>query len=150
MNIYKIFVLITVILLIFFRWIIKCWTESVIILGVFKYDVPNIYLKLSMITLIVITIIIGLIIIFNIYSYKIIKGKQPPIGNRGERGLRGEKGINGICGGGCGNDLCYKKIMRVIVEAYNSWREIKGIEKISKFQEINNLFIKSKIKQIYS
>ena len=148
MNIYLSFILSVLLFFATIWWIISCWRNNVINYIFFKMTTKNTFLKILLLALGIFTLATLLFISFTFYSYQVTKIKKPPMGIKGEVGLRGAKGSNGICKGSCDNNLCYKKIMRVIIETYNSWREIKGVEKLSRYQEINNLYIKSKIKQL--
>lgn len=148
MNFFYKFVITVLTIIALLRWFYNIWTEQFVGIGKIGITLDNFYVRISILSLIISTIILIVIAGFSIYSYNVTKNKKPPSGDPGVTGLRGTPGKAGSCQGGCGNKLCYKKIMQTINETYNIWKKAKGLPVLTHGQHINNLFLKKKATQM--
>lgn len=146
------FVITVLTIIALFRWFYNIWTEQ--FLGIELFDMKlgmtlnNFYIRISILSLIISTIVIIAIASFSAYVYNLTRNKQPPVGDKGDIGLRGNSGKPGSCQGGCDNKLCYRKIMQTITETYNIWKKAKGLPVLTHGQQISNIFLKKKASQM--
>lgn len=92
----------------------------------------------------------------NIYIYgasssfrKQLKEKTGKFGEKGQIGMKGKEGTPSTCEGGCGDDLCYRKMLSNITLMYNDWCDKHDPNsKLPEDAHIRNVFIKNKCKKM--
>ena len=75
-----------------------------------------------------------------------VKNKKLPLGDKGSRGNRGKIGDKAVCGM-CNDDICDRKILAGITNAYNYWRKLNNLPLYPDTYIIPNNFIKEKIRK---
>ena len=94
--------------------------------------------------------------ILNIYIYGAsnsfrnqLKEKVGKFGEKGQIGIKGKSGTPSTCEGGCGDDMCYKKMLANITLIYNDWCDKHDPNsKLPEDAHIKNTFIKKKCKKM--
>lgn len=75
-----------------------------------------------------------------------VKNKKLPVGDKGSRGSRGKGGNKAQCNI-CSDDLCDRKVLAGITNAYNYWRKLNDLPLYPDTYIIPNNFIKEKIRK---
>lgn len=75
-----------------------------------------------------------------------VKNKKLPVGDKGSRGNRGKGGDKAVCNM-CNDDICDRKILAGITNAYNYWRKLNDLPLYPDTYIIPNNFIKEKIRK---
>jgi len=89
----------------------------------------------------IITIITFINIVLVSKYYLNLKDKKGPVGGKGEVGDRGDKGDTGICDPRCRDSICENSLNEMIINKLKD--KNKGVD-----IKINNIYIKSKIRQM--
>lgn len=78
-----------------------------------------------------------------------LKEKTGKFGEKGQIGMKGEEGTPSTCESGCGDDLCYRKMLANITLIYNDWCDKNNpSSKLAEDAHIKNVFIKNKCKKM--
>ena len=75
-----------------------------------------------------------------------VKNKKLPVGDKGSRGNRGKGGNKALCNI-CSDDMCDRKVLAGITNAYNYWRKLNNLPLYPDTYIIPNSFIKEKIRK---
>ena len=89
----------------------------------------------------IITIITFINIVLVSKYYLNLKDKKGPVGGKGEDGDRGDKGDTGLCDPKCRDSICENNLNEMIINELKDKNQGVDIK-------INNIYIKSKIRQI--
>lgn len=91
----------------------------------------------------IITIITFINIVLVSKYYLNLKDKKGPVGKKGKPGDRGEKGSTGLCDPKCRDSICENSLNEMLINELKD--KNKGVD-----IKINNVYIKSKIRQMCS
>jgi len=89
----------------------------------------------------IITIITFINIVLVSKYYLNLKDKKGPVGKKGKSGERGDKGNTGLCDPKCRDSICENSVNELIINELKD--KNKGVD-----IKINNIYIKSKIRQM--